>query len=126
MDAIWLWPAGLGAVDTGSTLSVQFSYSDPSDGGGGFAERVELVSGGAVELWENGRVGGMVYPERPLFLSEIGTGPEHSLSLSEIGRFQHPCFNPFERSGPWVVVAPQWPEQFQRHAGFPMCRDFGK
>ncbi len=32
MDAIWLWPAGLGAVDTGSTPSVQYTYSDPSTG----------------------------------------------------------------------------------------------
>ena len=33
MDAIWLWPAGLGAVDTASTPSLQCTYCDPSNGG---------------------------------------------------------------------------------------------
>ena len=54
MDSIWLWPAGLGAVDTASTPSVQYGYSNTGNGSSGFAERVESVSSGAVELNEVG------------------------------------------------------------------------
>ena len=54
MDSIWLWPVGLGAVDTASTPSVQYTYCDPSTGSSGFAERVELVNSGAVERKEVG------------------------------------------------------------------------
>ena len=48
------YQAVTGAVDTSSTPSVQYTYSDPSTGSSGFAKRAELVSSGAVERKEVG------------------------------------------------------------------------